>query len=374
MRFFFTRIIPTLLVVVLILLAYIKIQYGWGKPYPDVGDAHAPGRYETLVKLDYPPGNIAVGANGDIYFSYHPIVKAQRFTSNSMFKWSHGRVTPFPSAAMQKELSGVFGMAMGPDNRLWMIAPASLDGDHTALFAFDLNTGQRILAFTFPGKAAQFAQDLRVTADGHYVLLADPGLFRFTDPKLIVFSVRDHSFRVALGATPCTRAEDWLMRTPFGPYRVFGGLINFTVGLDGIAISPDQRWFYLGPMTSGKLCRVPLQTLLDPALTPEQVASKVEYVGQKPMSDGMVTDAQGRVIIGDDEHGGIMSFDPDTHRLTTLARDPKVIWPDGLAVAPNGDIVFTDSAIPAYLDQLGGPPTLARLTQHRPYYVYRLKR
>jgi sugar lactone lactonase YvrE len=155
---------------------------------------------------------------------------------------------------------------------------------------------------------------------------------------------------------------------------MLGGLINFTVGLDGIAISPDQRWFYLGPMTSDKLCRVPLQTLLDPALQPDQVASKVEYVGRKPISDGIATDAQGRVILGDDEHGGIMSFDPATHKLTTLARDTKVIWPDGIAVAPNGDIVFTDSAIPAYLDQFGGPPTLARLIAHRPYYVYRLKR
>jgi NAD(P)-dependent dehydrogenase (short-subunit alcohol dehydrogenase family)/sugar lactone lactonase YvrE len=297
-RFVLTRIVPALLVVVLAFFAYIKIQYGMGKPYPDVGDAHAPGRYEKLVKLDYPPGNIAVAANGDIYFNYHPIVKAQRFTSNSMFKLSDGRVTPFPSLAMQKELSGVFGMAIGPGNRLWMIAPASFDGDHTALLAFDLNTGQRVLSFTFPGKAAQFAQDLRVTADGNYVLLADPGLFRFTDPKLIVFSVRDLSFRVALGATPCTVAQDWLMRTPFGPYRMLGGLINFTVGLDGIAISPDQRWFYLGPMTSDKLCRVPLQTLLDPALKPEQVASKVEYIGHKPISDGIATDTQGRVILG----------------------------------------------------------------------------
>ncbi len=45
-----------------------------------------------------------------------------------------------------------------------------------------------------------------------------------------------------------------------------------------------------------------------------------------------------------------------------------------VVVAPNGDIVFTESAIPAYLDQFGRPPTLARLIEHRPYSVYRLKR
>jgi hypothetical protein len=69
MKLFLTRIIPALLVVVLALLAYVKIQYGMGTPYPDVGDANAPSRYEKLIKLDYPPGNIAVAANGDIHFN-----------------------------------------------------------------------------------------------------------------------------------------------------------------------------------------------------------------------------------------------------------------------------------------------------------------
>ncbi len=44
MKFFFTRIVPALLVVVLVFLAYIKIQCGMGNPYPDVGNANAPGR------------------------------------------------------------------------------------------------------------------------------------------------------------------------------------------------------------------------------------------------------------------------------------------------------------------------------------------
>lgn len=374
MKFLFTRILPGVLLILVAALAFVKFEYGRGEYYPDVSTANPPGRYQKLIRMPYPPGNIAVAANGDIYFNFHPIVKAQRFTAYSMFKWSKGKITPYPSAAMQRELSGVFGMAIDRQNRLWMVAPASYDGEHTSLFAFDLATGKRVLSFTFPGKAAQFAQDLRVTGDGAHVLLADPGIFRFTDPELTVFSVRDRTFRVALGGTPCTRAEDLLMRTSGRPYRVFAGLLNFAVGLDGIAISPDQRWFYLGPMTNSKLCRVPLAALLDPRLKPEQVAKQVEHIGTKPMSDGIATDAQGRVLIGDDEHGAIMEFDPATRRLTTLARDPNVIWPDGLAIEPNGDVVFTDSAIPAYIDQFGRPPTRERLLAHRPYYIYRLKR
>jgi hypothetical protein len=37
-------------------------------------------------------------------------------------------------------------------------------------------------------------------------------------------------------------------------------------------------------------------------------------------------------------------------------------------------IVFTDSAIPAYIDQLARPPAEERLVAGRPYHIYRVAR
>jgi sugar lactone lactonase YvrE len=364
-----------LLVLLLELLAFAKFEYGRGTFYPDIGADNPAGsrKLEKLIRLDYPPGNLAVAPNGHVYFNYHPIARAGRFTEATVFEWADGKITPFPSLEMQKEFQGTFGMTIDRQNRIWFIEPASFDFEHTRLSAFDLTTRQRVEYFEFPGHEAQFAQDLRITDDGQYILLADPGIFRFTAPKLIVYSVRDHSFRTALVDTPCTSPEDWLMQTPAGPHRMLWGLINFAVGLDGIEISADQKWVYLAPMTSSRLCRVPLSSLLDATNSPAGVAAKVEYLGPKPMSDGIAVDKNGKVIIGDVEHGGIMSFDPNSRTITTLARSRDIIWPDGIATGPDNAIYFTDSAVSAYSAPVAAPPEKARLLAHQPFYIYRLK-
>jgi sugar lactone lactonase YvrE len=151
------------------------------------------------------------------------------------------------------------------------------------------------------------------------------------------------------------------------------GLINFAVGLDGIEISDDQQWLYLAPMTSSRLCRVPLPAVLDPRNSPSDVAKSVEYLGAKPMSDGIAIDKSGRVIIGDVEHGGVMSFDPNSRTMTTLARSRDIVWPDGFAMGPDNAIYFADSAVSAYSPPLAQAPEQTRLAAHQPYFIYRLK-
>ena len=62
----------------LIFVAIVKFEYGTGKQYPNLG-ANLPAEsfsLEKLIQLDYPPGNLAVANNGDVYFNYHPLAKA----------------------------------------------------------------------------------------------------------------------------------------------------------------------------------------------------------------------------------------------------------------------------------------------------------
>ena len=150
------------------------------------------------------------------------------------------------------------------------------------------------------------------------------------------------------------------------------GLINFAVGLDGIEISPDQTWVYLAPMTSSRLCRVPLASLLDASITPAELATKVEYLGHKPMSDGITTDSAGNIILTDVEHGGVMLLDPNGRNPVTLARARDITWPDGIVTGPDRSIYFTDSAVSAYSTPLAMPPDRSRLARLQPFYIYRL--
>jgi len=360
----------------LIFLGFVKLKYGTGKEYADLGVGLPAEAFtlEKLIQLDYPPGNLAVADNGDVYFNYHPLAKAERFTPATVFKWSNGTMEPFPSLDAQKEFQGTFGMTIDKQGRIWFVEPASLDFKHTRVSAFDLKTKKRVEFFEFPEGQASFAEDIRVTADGKHVILPNPGLFRFTTSGLVVYSVSDHTFHSVKSDHPCLSAEDWIMQTPYGPNRLLWGLINFAAGIDGIEISEDQQWLYLAPMTNSRLCRIPMAVVLNPSLSPETFSQSVEDIGRKTMSDGIAIDREGRVVITDVEHGGIMAFNPTTKQLSELGRSKDIVWPDGIVVANDGDVYFTDSSITSYIDQLVRPPKDAKLQQHRPYFIYRLKK
>jgi streptogramin lyase len=370
------KVILGSLSVLIVCLGMVKFKYGTGKEYPDLGAGLPTEAFslEKLIQLDYPPGNLAVADNGDVYFNYHPLAKAERFSPASVFKWSNGKIEPFPSLEAQKDFQGTFGMTIDKQGRIWFIEPASLDFKHTRVSAFDLSTKKRVEYFEFPEGQASFAEDIRVTADGKHVILPNPGLFRFTTSSLVVYSVLDHTFYSVKSDHPCLSPEDWIMQTPFGPNRLVWGLINFAVGIDGIEISKDQQWLYLAPMTNSRLCRIPMAVVLNSSLSPETFNQSVEAIGEKTMSDGIAIDRDDRVVITDVEHGGIMAFNPITKQLSKLGRSKDIAWPDGVVVANNGDVYFTDSSIPSYIDQLVRPPTDAKLQQHRPYFIYRLKR
>lgn len=366
-----TRGLLALLALLVVALAVLKLKHGGGQPYPDLSTAPKvpESGLEVLATLDYPPGCVAVSPDGRVFFDYHPFVKAERFGQPTVFELVDGKPRPYPDAAFQARYQGVFGMTVDRQNRLWFIQPGGLDFPQTKLMAFDLKTNQPVFEHAFPAKVAPFAQDLRVTPDGSTVLLADTGLFKFTDPGLVVFDLASKSHRTLLAKHPSARPQDWVMRTPYGPHRLGYGLVTFAVGIDGIEISSDGQWLYYATMTHDGLYRVPLAAVRDAALDEAALAARIELVGKKPMSDGITIDREGRVLITDVEHGGIARMTTDG-KLETLVKSPKVIWADGIVQAPDGRILFTDSAIPAYIHQLALPPAQEKFRAAAPFRLY----
>ncbi len=369
------RITPILLGIIVVGLTFIKLNYGTGKTYPDLGIENPKGNQnlEKLIELQYPPGNVAVAENGHVYFNYHPLTHPTRFSSATVFEWAEGKVNPFPSLEMQKNFQGTFGLTVDKQNHLWLVEPATLDFKHTRVWAFDLTTKKTFHYYEFPEGVAKQAEDIRVTADGKYVIFPNPGIFRFTSSQILVYSVEDHRIRTAIDNDPSLTAEDWTMRINGKPYRLAYGLFNFDVGIDGIEISDDQKWLYLASMTNSHLFRVPLADVLNENLNPKDVATKIENLGVKPLSDGITLDKMGNVIITDVEHGGLMSFNPDTRKITTLVRNKEIMWADGVAVGKDNSIYFNNSAIPLYIGEFATPPDEKLLLKHKPYYIYRLK-
>jgi sugar lactone lactonase YvrE len=355
-------------------LVFIKVQYGGGKLYPDVSTAPllAESKLETLVKLEFPPGNVSVAADGRTFFAYHPFAQVQRFDTPSVFELVAGVAKPFPSAEYQKRFQGVFGMTVDKQNRLWAIEPAGLDHEKSRLIAFDLATNSQVFEYQFPAKEAQFAQDLRVTADGKTVILADTGLFKFTRPAVLVLDIASKTFRKVLTLDASTQPQDWVIRTKTGTHKLGFGLVTFSVGIDGIEISRDGNWLYYGTMTHDTLFKLPMAALLNAQLTAADLAKQIVAVGRKPLSDGITIDAQDNVLITDIENGGIARMSPKGE-LMTLVKSPKVVWADGVVMTPDGHVLFTDSAIPSYIDQLARPPSREKLQAAGPYAIYKFK-
>jgi Major royal jelly protein len=355
-------------------LIFLKLQYGGGNLYPDVSKAPLipAEKVETLVSLEYPPGNVSVAQDGRIFFAYHPFAQVKRFNTPSVYELVAGVPKPFPSAEFQSKYQGVFGMTVDSQNRLWAIEPSGLDHEKSRLIAFDLKTNTQVFEYWFPAKEAQFAQDLRVTADGKTVILADTGLFKFTPPALLIFNVEKKSYRKVLSTDPSMKPQDWMIRTATGTHKLGFGLVTFSVGVDGIEISKDGQWLYYATMSHDTMYKLPMKALLDAQLSEADLAKQIQAVGKKPLSDGITVDAQDNILITDVENGGIARMNAKGE-LTTLTKSPQVIWADGIVMAADGRALFTDSAIPAYIDQLARPPSAEKLKAGAPYKIYAFK-
>jgi len=352
-------------------LLFVKLRYGGGVPYPDVSTAPliAADKVRTVVELEYPPGNVTGSRDGRIFFNTHPFTGSQRFTGAFLFELVGGTPRPYPDAASQQDVQFAFGMTVDAQNRLWLTAPATLDRARTRLLAYDLASNQKVIDHELPRGVARFGQDLRVTPDGQTVFLADTGASGFTQASLVVVDTRQWSVRTVLAGDPSTQPQGWVMRTRQGPYRIGFGLVTMAVGVDGIALSADGAWLYFATMSHDTLYRVRTADLLNPALSESELAQRLEKVGKKPLSDGIAVMPDGTVLITDVENGAVARLDA-SGKLETLVRLPGVVWSDGVHVAANGEVLFTDSSIPSYIDQLLRPPALEKLRAGRPYRIY----
>lgn len=358
-----------LLGLVALTLLLVKLVYGGGEAYPDVSTEPVVEDVEVLVELDYPPGNVTSSADGRIFFNTHPFVVANRFADAFVFELVDGKPRPYPDGETQADLAWVFGMTVDAQQRLWLISPATLDRERTRIQAFDLRTNTRIVDHELEPGVARFSQDLRITPDGRTAILADTGAFQFTSASIIVLDLETMQTRPILEDHPSAQPQDWTIQTADGTHSIGWGLVTFSVGVDGIAITPDGEWLYYATMSHDTLYRIPMRAVLDAGLSPDARAAEIEVVGPKPLSDGIALAPDGRVLVTDVEHGGIAEVQLGTP-LRTLVRLDTVIWADGITVTPDGRAVFTDSAIPSYLDPLLLPPDPRVLEAGRPYRLH----
>src|SRR5690606_25990085 len=115
------------------------------------------------------------------------------------------------------------------------------------------------------------------------------------------------------------------------------------------------------------LYRVPTAALGDEAISSEQLAERIENLGQTVVTDGMLIGPDGSVYHTALEHNAIMRFTP-AKTMETVVQDDRIQWPDSMAMGPGGELYFTTSQIHRMPRFNNG-----QSTRTEPYRVFKFK-
>ncbi|MBZ5665309.1 MAG: SMP-30/gluconolactonase/LRE family protein [Acidobacteriia bacterium] len=358
----------------------------WGQ---ELAKERVIGQLEVVATFNGPmPTGVTVANNGRIFVNFPKWGDNVEYTVAEI---KDGKTLPYPNAEINHYADGdnpadklvsVQSVVVDPTgNRLWILDTSSIafgpvKPGGPKLMAIDLSTNQIVKKIIFPADVAlptTYLNDVRF--DLHR---GAEGMAFITDSSsagangIIVVDLasgkswrrlNDHpSTKPDQAFVPVVEGEILQLRIPGQPPA------KFAVGADGIAISPDGKTLYYCPLTSRHLYSVNVDALADRSRSDAEVAATVKDLGERGgASDGLESDAQGRVYLSDYEYDAIRRWSTPG-AVETLVHDPRVLWPDTLSLAADGYLYFTANQI-----ERGAGFHNGQDLRQKPYVLFRVK-
>ncbi|CAN7546009.1 L-dopachrome tautomerase-related protein [Pseudorhodoferax sp. LjRoot39] len=314
-----------------------------------------------------PIAGLHFDAQGTAYVSTPRLVSASAPATLSRLdtraKTGPARLSAFPSVAgnavagaPEHSLRNVLGFHVDRRNGwLWALDMGFVAGEAEApagaqkVLVLDLKSGRTVKRIALDGVAdrkGSFLNDIAVDERRRVAYISDSGMRSAPDNMvgLIVVDFALGQARRVLDKHPGLQVEPAVQVVSHGA-EVWPGN-PLLLGINGIALSPDARTLYWTVTTGTRARSVPTAVLRTTTSNDAQIAAAIQDLG--PVggnTDGIVTDAEGRLYITDVTHNGIVRYDPRTQTMSLLASDEGVQWPDTPALLPGGDLVFTSSAL-----------------------------
>ena len=299
----------------------------------------------------------------------------------------NGKAVAYPNAEINRQdnadaahhFISVQSVVVDPKDRLWVLdtgAPMMKEPipNGPKLVCIDLATNNVVQTILFPSDVAgptAYLNDVRFD-----LRHGKAGFAYITDSSekgpngIIVVDLGSGESWRRLNDDPSTRpAADFIAIVEGRPvYRKQPGLPGrpFLSGSDGIAISADGSVLYYCPLSSRVLYAVNTDALRD--RTPrDQAIATVRIFAGKGASDGLESDTAGNVFAGDYESNSIDIIRPDGS-LEVLVHDPRLLWPDTMSLADDGNLYVT-------ANQLTRQPSLndGKDLRQKPYVLFRIK-
>lgn len=298
----------------------------------------------VVATIPQGPGNIAVSPSGRIFISLHQFYSPEY----TVAEYHHGRLNPYPTKAWASPpgpdgvgMKSVLGLRCDRRGILWMLDNGSTP---PRLVAWDTNREKlhRTIDITAPAtRPGSFHNDFAIDDARHHIYIADIG--GDSGPAIVAVDLKTGASRRMLTGHPSVSAQDVPMIID-GREVTMGEGANAKparVGVNPITIDAASEWVYFGAMHGRDLYRIKAADLANPALSSDELTTKVIRHGAKPISDGITIDSMGNIYITDLMNHAIGVTTPDGQYRTLIQDTKQLSWPDGLSAGPEGWIHAT---------------------------------
>jgi sugar lactone lactonase YvrE len=316
---------------------------------------------ETFALFRGPmPTGVAVSHEGRVFVNYPRWGDPVEYTVAEL---KNGQAVPYPDLEMNKQegkgpsdaLVSVQSVVVDPRNRLWIVDTGSINfgpvkPGGAKLLCYDLATNRQVKRIDYPADvvlSTSYTNDVRFD-----MTRGTEGMAFITDSSdkgpngIIVVDLatgkswrrlNDHpSTKAEPNFAPIVEGEPLKARPPTGPEAYV------RIGSDGIATDVKNRLLYYRPLIGRHLYSVSLDAISDPNADEQKVAGTVkDYGARDSCSDGLECDANGALYLTDYEHNAIRRFDPKGAADAVVVQDPRMIWPDSMAIGTDGYLYFT---------------------------------
>lgn len=276
-----------------------------------------------------------------------------------------GELVPYPSkeantfdpANPEKGFLSVQSIVADGEGTLWILDTAAPNFDvpvegAAKLVAVELTTNTIRRVYTFCKEVvldSTYLNDVRIDLRRGKEGVAYITDSSITGPGAIIVVELDtgNAFRI-LDGTPSTAVDPDFLPKVEGEILMNrdenGETSPWQVAADGIALSPDGKLLYYGPLSSRHLYSIETDFIFDEKIEDDALEAHVKDWGEKGASDGMITAIDGTIYAGDYENNGIRAIYTDG-TMETIAHDPRILWPDTLSIGPDEYLYFNSNQL-----------------------------
>lgn len=316
------------------------------------------GNDELLETAQAPtgPGGMCVLPSGDYIIACHPFFLPQH---RVMRLGKDGQWLAFPNEPMNTPGSGdpllldsVLGIACDSRGIVWMLDNGRRSGTAAKLVAWDTKRDELHKVVVIDALALNpnsFLTNLALDPVSPHVYLSDPA--DGVTSALIVVNTETGLARRVLQGDRSVQKDPEILLTVDGRQvevrRPDGVVASPLTGVSPIAIDRRGEWLYYGARDGASLYKIRTEFLVRTDITPQVLATQITGVSQKPVCDSMAIDSKGRIYFADISRGSIDYVTPEENflNLRLLVQDPRIIWPGGLLIGPDGQLHFFSSQL-----------------------------